>query len=503
MENIDTIIIKIKNCVENNTHQQDKLYQSLNDIYNSYKSENNKKEIIDSIHNDFLSDNMFFYNKTSKLYYNYTDNNYVLLNEDNMIHYILEYISNNKEYRQTIDMSIKNIIKQNIMKSIKETSIYDTIPDTDTIQYILNILVPTMFESKEYAKIFLIFIGNIILKKNQINDHFQKKTIVFIKSQIKPFLNEINKFICMYFCNNNIFNSIKFKYTNDHSICDKIIIPCKLICYNVLQFHEQFYINFICVAIYYSNRYNTIDTYIDSVIGDLTEIKKHIYYFQNNTKESTITWFKQQYIIENKDTFIEQKDLLFLWKQFIQNNDLTINVFTSYQDFLNYLFNYFNQSFNENENNNLLHGFYSMEIPTIELFRDFWDKNFEINEDEFYFEISEILHLFHNYHKQKKTNLSESTIILILQLYYSHYNIVNNKNIHNLTCKLWNKKKEIDTFILNETINIKENIHSLYKKYSLYQNNKLKISKKYFTMYIEVLRDKLKDISKKNKIQNP
>ena len=65
-------------------------------------------------------------------------------------------------------------------------------------------------------------------------------------------------------------------------------------------------------------------------------------------------------------------------------------------------------------------------------------------EDEYYFEISEILHLFHQAHKQKKTNLSETTIKLILQLYYDTHTINKGKIIHNLKCTFWDKQKEID-----------------------------------------------------------
>ena len=132
-----------------------------------------------------------------------------------------------------------------------------------------------------------------------------------------------------------------------------------------------------------------------------------------------------------------------------------------------------------------------MEIPTIQLFRAFWDKYFIYCEDEYYFEISEILHLFHQAHKQKKTNLSETTIKLILQLYYDTHTINKGKIIHNLKCTFWDKQKEIDDFITKENINIKQNIHTIYKNYCIYEKN-LKIGKKYFTMYLEKKKSDLK-----------
>lgn len=484
MEDLENIFKKVK--AELQTKEDiEQFYQNMMSFYETQHNENNKKNIIQAITDDFISNNMIFYNKTSKIYYNYANNNYLLLNDDNMLHHISTFIANYKNYRNIIDMSLKNMTKQSILRSIKDNSIYDTIPDGDTIQEILGILVPTFFDQKEYAKIFLLSIGTILLKKQS------QKSIIFMKSNIKPFLNEINKYICMYFCNNNVFNYFKFKYTIDHNQYEKYIIPSNTICYEALHFKEQFYINLICVSIYYSNRYDNIENYLESVIGDISQINKKVQYFQENNKESTINQFKMDYLIETPDGFIEQNDLLFLWKQYTQKNDLFIHVFTSYSDFLNSLFTQFNQTYEESNPCNKLNGYYSMEIPTIHLFRQFWDEHFTFCEEEYYFEISEILHLFHDKHKQKKTNISESTIYMIIQLYYSNFDVIKEKVVHNLKCNLWDKKQEINLFIEKEKVNIKDNVHTLYKKYSMCQD-KLKINKKYFSMYIDQLRSTLK-----------
>lgn len=472
-------------CEETNTQSDFQTY--LNAYYEAQKSRENKQQLIRKIVDDFNSNNMIYFNKTSKIYYNYIDNNYLLLNEDNMLHHILYFISNFKQQDHIIDLSLKNNIKQKILKSIKENSVYDTIPDTDTIQKVLNICVPTIFDRKEYAKIFLLSLGSIILKKQ--ND---QKTVIFMRNQIKPFLNEINKYISMYFSNNNVFNIFKFKYTQDHvSSVDKLVIPCKSFNMDMFSFPEQFYVNLICVCIYYSNRYDSVDNYLQSVIEDVTHVEKCVNYFQHSTKESVTQYFADKYFIKNANESMEQKELLFLWKQYVEQEDMFVHVFTSHQDFLINLFETLNQTYDESNSNNRLQGYYSMEIPTIQLFRAFWDKYFIYCEDEYYFEISEILHLFHQAHKQKKTNLSETTIKLILQLYYDTHTINKGKIIHNLKCTFWDKQKEIDDFITKENINIKQNIHTIYKNYCIYEKN-LKIGKKYFTMYLEKKKSDLK-----------
>ena len=472
-------------CEETNTLNDFQTY--LNAYYDVQKSRETKQKFMRKIVDDFNSNNMIYFNKTSKIYYNYIDNNYLLLNEDNMLHHILYFISNFKHEDHTVDLSLKTNIKQKILKSIKENSVYDTIPDTDTIQNVLNVCVPNIFDRKEYAKIFLLSLGSIILKKQS-----EQKTLIFMRNQIKPFLNEINKCITMYFSNNNVFNTFKFKYTQDHiSSVDKLVIPCKSFNMDMFSFPEQFYVNLICVCVYYSNRYDSVDNYLQSVIEDVTHVERCVNYFHHNTKESVAQYFADKYFIKNANESMEPKELLFLWKQYNEQEDMFVHVFTSHQDFLITLFETLHQTYDETNNNNRLQGYYSMEIPTIQLFREFWDKHFVYCENEYYFEISEILHLFHQAHKQKKTNLSETTIKLILQLYYDTHTINKGKIIHNLKCTFWDKQKEIDDFITKENINIKQNIHTLYKKYCIYEKN-LKIGKKYFTMYLEKKKSDLK-----------
>lgn len=489
MEKVEHLFEKLKVQCENNQsweelHQHLILFQESQ--HESQYVKETREPFMRKVYDEFMSNNMIYYNKTSKIYFNYIDNNYLLLNEDNMLHHVLYFISNTKMNQQTIDLSLKNTIKQKIMRSIRDHSIYDTIPDTDTIQNVLQVCVPNIFDKKEYAKIFLLSVGNMMLKKPM-----KDRSIIFMRVQMKPFLNEVNKYICMYFCNHNVFNYFKFKYTQDHvnSSYEKWLIPSKPICMDMFHLTEQFYVNLICVCIYYSNRYDTIEGYLNSVIEDTTNVEECVKYFQVKNKEGVIQTFMDTFLIKKQKESMEPNELLFLWKQYIQKEDLFVHVFTSYQDFLTSLYAYVGQTYDD-VSNNRFNGYYSMEIPTIELFRSFWDENFEHCEDEFYFEISEILHLFHQAHKQKKTNLSEPMILLILQLYYDMYPINKGKVIHNVKCTIWDKKKEINDFISKENINLKQNNHTLYKKYSMYEK-KLKISKKYFTMYVDKLRSDL------------
>ena len=481
---INTLFQQIKSRFQN--EQEYEQFQSyLQQYHDMQKSETTRQTIISHIVSEFMSTNMIFYNKTTKVYFNYIDNDYVLLNEDNMLHYALEFISNFKAYRHEMNASLKMMVKNKILKSIKENSIYETIPDADTIQEILNTLYPNIFKKKEYCKIFLLMVGNIVLKKRP-----SQKGIMFMRNEFKTVLNDINKYITMYFCTHNLFSYFKFKYTQDHVGLETWMVPCNAISYGVFHFTEQFYVNLICVAIYYANRYDSIDNYLNSVVGDVSDIYECVHFFNDQSKEKMIQDYLHQYFIENDEESMDQKDLLFLWKRYIAEKDLFVHPFTSYQDFMGSLFQYNHQEYDDEHHHNGLKGYCSMEIPAIDLFRGFWNDHFSFCEDEYYFETSEILHLFHQHHKQKKLQMSESIIGMILQSYYPQFQLINGKVVHNVKCDLWDKKKEIDLFVEKEKINVKDNVHTLYRNYSTYQQQKsIKISKKYFSMYIEQLRN--------------
>ena len=85
-------------------------------------------------------------------------------------------------------MSWKQRTKINIMKRIKENSLLGSIPESDTIQFVLDILCPLLFANRTEAKYFLTILGDNILRKNTNLIHF-----IYPKS--KQFLQTINN-IC-------------------------------------------------------------------------------------------------------------------------------------------------------------------------------------------------------------------------------------------------------------------------------------------------------------------
>jgi hypothetical protein len=107
----------------------------------------------------FLSKNQYYYLPSNNFFYEYSGKNYLIVREDDIIHKLLSTIS-----KEQILLQWKHKTKINIIKQIKERSLFNSIPETDTIQNILNVLYSSIFTSKNAAKYFLTIIGDNILK---------------------------------------------------------------------------------------------------------------------------------------------------------------------------------------------------------------------------------------------------------------------------------------------------------------------------------------------------
>ena len=114
----------------------------------------------------FLSNHNYYYLTNNNFFYEYNGLDYYIVKEDDIIHKLLSSISKDRTLLQW-----KYKTKISVIKQIKERILFSCVPETDTIQNILNNLYPSIFTSKNYAKYFLTIIGDNILKKNSDNNN--------------------------------------------------------------------------------------------------------------------------------------------------------------------------------------------------------------------------------------------------------------------------------------------------------------------------------------------
>ena len=191
----ENIIEKIQNLMEkysNNTHVYSKLnnyiLNQLPDLLeNAEKSqierEKRKKQLEENtliFIENFINTNDYYYNNSSEIYFEYKNNSYTIVKEDDITHNILTTISNDVALR---DWKYK--IKISILKKIKERNIFNSIPESDTIQNIIQKFYPNIFDTRIECKYFITIIGDILLKKCTNN--------YIISPKIKDLLKELDK----------------------------------------------------------------------------------------------------------------------------------------------------------------------------------------------------------------------------------------------------------------------------------------------------------------------
>ena len=267
----------------------------------------------------FLSKNQYFYLPYNNVFYEYNGKTYLIVKEDDIIHKLLSSISKDRVLLQW-----KHKTKVNIIKQIKERSLFSSIPETDTIQTVLNVLYPSIFSTKTAAKYFLTIIGDNILKKNS-------NLIFFVGSQMKKLLQELDTIAFCTICNSNTTHNFMTKYHENHAFEN-----CRLIKLNENYKNDvwrdilkKIGLDMLCVAVHYSKRYENSDNFIEN--NSEEEFKNYVYYIKNTTPNNIVHDFCNKYIIKTSDNNnkIEWRNIHFVWKQFLSSLSLPNMIYSN------------------------------------------------------------------------------------------------------------------------------------------------------------------------------
>jgi hypothetical protein len=437
----------------------------------------------------FLSKNKYFYLQSNNFFYEYDGAKYLIVKEDDIIHKLLSTISKDRVLLQW-----KYKTKSNILKQIRERNLFNSIPESDTIQNVLNVLYPSFFASKNAAKYFLTIIGDNIHKKNS--------NLIFLVSQkMKQFLNELENVSLLSIGLNNTTNNFMTKYHENHSYENCRLIKINENFSNDLwrELLKKIGLDLLCVSAHYSKRYENSDTFIENKSDE--ELKSYVYYLKNSNASNIVDEFCNKYIISAVPEYkMEWKNLHFVWKQFLSNYNLP-NVIYS-----NTLKNIMKEKFEYVEENDSFIGITSKHLPTYGVFIKFWENTIMAHnlETEIVFdnelEIDELCGLFKHWVKQNSEqnisngNISEENILKILKHFFPNVEIVEDKFVLNVTCSIWNKILDINNsfeFIKQQIYNEHklslvsfDDVYNYYYKYC--NNNSLKfiVSKRYFEKYL-------------------
>ena len=448
-----------------------------------------------------MSKNKYFYLPNNNFFYEYDGEKYLIVKEDDVIHKLLSTISNDR-----ILLQWKYKTKINIIKQIKDRSLFNSIPETDTIQNVLNVLYPAIFHSKNTAKYFLTIIGDNILKKHSNN-------IILVSPKMKQIVNELDNVALSSIGFNNTTNNFMTKYHENHSYEN-----CRLIKINEnfsidvwRELLKKIGLDLLCVAAHYSKRYETADQFIENKSDE--DLTSYVYYLKNTNPNNIVVDFCNKYIIEsNSECKMEWKNLHFVWKQFLSSCNLP-NVIYS-----NTLKNILKEKYIYDNDDDSFMGITSKYLPVHSDFIKFWENTItiQISENDTYtnavvnnihpllfdneIEIDELCSLFKYWSKQHPSQLmsnghiSEENILKILKHFFPMVEIIEDKFVINVCCNLWNKMNDINSSFeyIKEQIKFEHKLalisfddaYNYYYKFCNLKSLNFIVSKRYFEKYL-------------------
>jgi hypothetical protein len=464
----------------------------------TYKQREERKKQLMTFKDDFttrfLHKNNYFYSPQTELFLMYDGTHFIIYSEDDITHQILTTITSEQSLRVW-----KHKIKNNILKRIKERSPLNAIPESTTIQYVINSIYPAIFSTRNEAKYFLAIVGDCMLTtrlSNIINPQqasavqqtavqqasaagqalqpslletslssspssskgiviqapaatsvaataqaqSQSEIIYIISPAAKDFLREISNHCYTFFGISNIFNNIKYKFydheytscrlisINDQNKNKNISIPTTL---------NKYMLDLLCVAAHYSKRYLTADNFLKQCSD--TKLAEHAFYLHKNNLEKIVDNFIDEMLIKDETAKIDNKNMLFLWKRFLDARKVPNIVFhNSLKTILKTKLKY-------DEESDSFKGVTSSYLPLTSNFMRFWETTITEDEGEYELEIDEITKLFKGWVTGRKAGLiiNEDVVLKVICHFYPEIVIEEDKYILHIKCNLWEKKNEI------------------------------------------------------------
>lgn len=443
--NLTQIIDELKLKYKNNPYMFQRLETHLLNLPNMLEQENKRydervsrmNELMleqDNFHKVFLSKHQYFYMPYNNIYYEYDGMTFKIIKDDDIHYQLLSTITDEGKLIQW-----KHKTKQNIIKKIKDRSLFKATPETYTIQNVLGFL-QTIFQTKTEAKYFLTIIGDCILKKNVDN------LLYFVSSNLKKTITLIDSIVYVT-TGNTIMSNFITKYHDSHNLELYRLIRERNVLSNDItkEILNNIGIDLLCVSAHYSERYLNADNYLNTKCDN--DIKNYVLYFLQNSSENIINCFISQCIEKVAiDTNVSWKSVAYIWKLYLASLNLPNMIYLNQLQLI-----LTSKLDNVNENGNItFKNITSKYLPSVSCFLSFWDKyivvtNDNNNDDEY--EIDELMTLYKT-SEHKNIQISDINMIKMICHYFSpNVEVIDNKYITNIKCKLWSKHDDVNEFL--------------------------------------------------------
>ena len=393
----------------------------------------------------FLYNNRYFYHPSTETFFYYNGDRYRQYGEDDILFNVLSTISKDANLMQW-----KHKTKATIMKRIKENHLYKAIPESETIQAVLNLFCPAIFKTKTEAKYFLTILGENIVGKtrNTDDDAVAASLIHIVPASTKQFIHRLNT-LCQSWFGCNLSQTIKFKYHADHSYSNIRIFNFNGSESDNLMFESGFNdrgLDILCVACHYANRYINSDNYALKYSND-AELVNAVFFLKNISPDTLVDMFVSEYIGVSEakvlsETKISWKNMSYLWRHFLEAKRLpNVIVTTKLKTHLTTrLADYYDVEAD------VFTGINSKYLPNVCKFLQFWDDSMEHDETELELEISEVAVLFKKWTESRRESavqLSEKQLSDLITYFYPEVEIEGEKYIYKMKNKMWDKQLDI------------------------------------------------------------
>ncbi len=490
-------------------HIMDALPTILENAVQQCKQREDRKKSLeeksDEFIEEFLAKTRYFYNSCTELFFIYSDDKtYEVIKEDNIQHSILTTIT--ASHKDLLPWKYK--IKIQIIKRIRENNnILKSIPESETIQNVIRFLTPALFYNKDTVKYFLTVVGDILHKKNSLHYFINSKTFI-------PFVKELNQ-ECYKYYGINLLPHFKFKYYEHTNEDCRLVSVCEL-----SNAYDDYFkshiiphiIDLFCVASHYSTRYVSADLFLDKYCNDYSVIN-HALYLKHNTDLEIVSRFINATTEECPGYNITCKNMSYLWKIFIEEENIP-NIFFNHslQQLLSTHCEELNLSIDALQlpgdvEKTVIKNRTSKHLPFVCSFMSFWNTYIidfnnaeaeEESEEEYELELDELLSLFNKSIKRSATtllhnNVTDKMLLGLIKHFYPDIIIEDDKYLIHIGCRsnIWNKRGEIEEFIKKykeskmDSVNVSQSLYAIYQCYCKYAFDKEYniISKRWFEKY--------------------
>ena len=433
----------------------------------------------------FLSQGrQYLYVPLSELFIIYDGIHYKLTTESQLVHAALSGISSSSSFSSLIPW--KHKIKNLLVRRVKGTSPLATIPESDTIQFVLSHISPTLFQSREEGKYFLTVIGDSILKK-------ATELVHFISPTAKPLIMAIQGHVRDHF-KSGVHANITFKHKYyDHRYPSCRILNCNesagiRSCWD--NFIKTHILDIVVVSTHYSRRYGSGDNFLKSHCRT-DAVKNRVRFLADmETAPALVSQFLSGIETGGITDTIDSDEMHYLWFRYLSSRSLPHIISRKN------LKDMFMSRISYDPETDRYCGLVSPALQKVHAVQSFWNATIEADADD-ELDISEFHSLMRDWSSQldAPTTVDEEDLLPILSHFYLR-DVSNCRHLVGIVSSVWDKRGTMRSVI--EELRIQYAFQgrptnvSMYRFYRDYVNtsgNSRVVSKRYFEKYINRIID--------------